>query len=131
MILFIGRPRDARLRELTQCHTEEAIGVLVQIMRDELTTPTARITACRELLDRAWGRATQPIEAEIEEEPVLTRAERVLIARNLVREAFGRPLLTIEDIRKSKDCSRQPGAEAGSVTMDCPRADKEKTESRA
>jgi hypothetical protein len=94
-----GRPRDARLRELTQCHTEEAIGVLVQIMRDDSTTPAARIAASRELLDRAWGRATQPIEAEIEQ-LVLTTAERELQARNLIPAAFGKPLLTIEELEE-------------------------------
>ena len=58
-----GRPKSLhRLTDLARAHTEAAIGVLVEIMHDETAPPTARAAAANHVLDRAWGKATQPVD---------------------------------------------------------------------
>ena len=57
-----GRPRElVELRELARQHTREAIERLVEVMR----TGGARdaVAASQALLDRAWGKPSQAIEA--------------------------------------------------------------------
>ena len=39
-----------------------AIRVLVGIMRCKDATPAARVSAANAILDRGWGKATQPLE---------------------------------------------------------------------
>lgn len=56
-----GRPKEVgHVRELARQHTEEAIQTLVQIMRTG-KPDRARVAAAEVLLDRAWGKPTQPI----------------------------------------------------------------------
>jgi len=43
------------------------------------------------LLDRGWGRPTQPLAGDADEPIVLTTAERQDRARQLIREAFAAP----------------------------------------
>lgn len=71
-----GRPRGARnkvtaeVKELAQEHGEEAITALAAIMKRS-TNVMARIAAARELLDRAYGKATQPIAGDPDMPPVM------------------------------------------------------------
>jgi hypothetical protein len=51
-----------QLRMLARCHTRTAINVLVGVMRSTKATPAARVTAANAILDRGWGKATQPLE---------------------------------------------------------------------
>jgi hypothetical protein len=44
-------------------HAERAIGRLARLM-DEADTDTAKISACKEILDRAYGKAPQAITGE-------------------------------------------------------------------
>lgn len=61
-----GRKPGARnkvtrtIRELAEPHGEEALRILVKIMRRDKSS-VARIAACREVLDRAFGKAAQPL----------------------------------------------------------------------
>ncbi|MGY8706364.1 hypothetical protein RAD16_11555 [Bradyrhizobium sp. 18BD] len=63
-----ARKRTSRARTLTEIrslarsHTRTALRVLVGIMRSDDATPAARVSAANAILDRGWGKATQPIE---------------------------------------------------------------------
>jgi hypothetical protein len=50
------------IRSLARCHTRKAINVLVGVMRSTNATPAARVAAANAILDRGWGKATQPLE---------------------------------------------------------------------
>jgi hypothetical protein len=50
------------IRSLARSHTHNAINVLAAIMRNKNATPAARVSAANAILDRGWGKATQPIE---------------------------------------------------------------------
>jgi hypothetical protein len=50
------------IRSLARSHTRTAIRVLVGIMRSDDATPAARVSAANAILDRGWGKATQPLE---------------------------------------------------------------------
>jgi hypothetical protein len=59
-----GRPRViAELRDLARAHAPEALEELARLAM-KAKSETARIAAIRELLDRAYGRATQYVAAE-------------------------------------------------------------------
>jgi hypothetical protein len=61
-----GRPRIiAELRDLARAHAPEAITELARLAKDA-KSETARIAAIRELLDRAYGKATQFVAADNE-----------------------------------------------------------------
>jgi hypothetical protein len=51
------------IRSLARSHTRTAINVLVRIMRSKDATAAARVTAANAILDRGWGKATQPLES--------------------------------------------------------------------
>jgi hypothetical protein len=50
------------IRSLARSHTRTAINVLVGIMRSKDATAAARVSAANAILDRGWGKATQPLE---------------------------------------------------------------------
>ena len=50
------------IRSLARSHTRTALRVLVGIMRCKDATPAARVSAANAILDRGWGKATQPLE---------------------------------------------------------------------
>jgi hypothetical protein len=52
------------VRELAQGYGPEAIATLVDLMRDA-DFETVRVSAAKELLDRAYGKAIQPVDATI------------------------------------------------------------------
>lgn len=69
-----GRPKlrlpDGRsLRDLAREHTEECINALISIVRDSENDP-ARRAAATDLLDRGWGKPTQPIAGDPDMPPV-------------------------------------------------------------
>lgn len=60
-----GRPKaTTELREMARSHTAEAVATLASVMRKG-KTEQARVIAANALLDRGYGKAMQPIEAEI------------------------------------------------------------------
>jgi hypothetical protein len=67
----------SEVRSLAQRHTRTAIKVLVGIMRSEDAPAAARRAAAAALLDRGWGKATQPGEGG--PEVPITRIERVIV----------------------------------------------------
>lgn len=57
-----GRPKESeRVKLLAQAHTEEAIATLAKWMRSR--NGKVAVSAANALLDRGWGKATQPITA--------------------------------------------------------------------
>jgi hypothetical protein len=57
----LGRPKAVlSVQELARAHTEDAIRALVAALQN----PRERVQAAQVLLDRAWGKPVQPVEAE-------------------------------------------------------------------
>jgi hypothetical protein len=54
----------SQIRSLARAHTETAINVLVGIMNQNEAPPPARVSAASALLDRGWGKPTQPIAGD-------------------------------------------------------------------
>ena len=50
------------ISSLARSHTKTALNVLVGVMRSKDATATARVSAANAILDRGWGKATQPLE---------------------------------------------------------------------
>ena len=55
----------AHVQELAREHTSEAIATLVAVMRDPKSSAAARVAASNALLERGYGKPTQPIEADL------------------------------------------------------------------
>jgi hypothetical protein len=70
----------AEIRSLARAHTRTALAVLVGIMRQRAATPAARVAAANSVLDRGWGKASQPLSGD-PENPIrmVTRIERVIV----------------------------------------------------
>lgn len=67
------RTADGRtLAEVAREHTEDALKVLVEVAKNKEENGSARVSAAKELLDRGWGRATQPISGDPEGAPIQT-----------------------------------------------------------
>ena len=57
-----GRPRVlADVQELARERSPDAINTLAAIMDDQKAPPAARVAAANSLLDRGYGKPTQPI----------------------------------------------------------------------
>lgn len=69
------------IRSLARSHTEAAINCLAGIMNKDSAPEAARVAAANSLLDRGWGKATQPISGSEDDEPIklLHRIERVIV----------------------------------------------------
>lgn len=52
----------ADVRELAQSYGPKALEVLASIMEGEDQPPAARVSAAKEILDRAYGKSPQPTE---------------------------------------------------------------------
>src|SRR5262249_3881529 len=52
------------IRSLAQAHTEDAIATLAAITKQADASPAARVSAAIALLDRGWGKSTQPISPD-------------------------------------------------------------------
>jgi hypothetical protein len=68
------------IRSLARAHTEAAIKALVGIMNQEKAAPAARVSAASVLLDRGWGKPTQPISGDDDGAPLrLEMIRRVIV----------------------------------------------------
>jgi hypothetical protein len=66
-----GRPKEAvHVRDLARQYTEDAINTLAEIMKDQGQPGAARTAASSALLDRGWGKATQPLSGDAEGAPI-------------------------------------------------------------
>ena len=68
------------IRSLARSHTRTALNVLVGVMRSKDATATAKVSAANAILDRGWGKATQPVgnsdDGTLE---LIHRIERVIV----------------------------------------------------
>jgi hypothetical protein len=68
------------IRSLARSHTRTAIRVLVGVMRCKDATPAARVSAANAILDRGWGKATQPLDnSDGGALELIHRIERVIV----------------------------------------------------
>jgi hypothetical protein len=71
------------IRSLARAHTETAINVLAGIMNESDAPHAARVSAATALLDRGWGKPTQPISGDDDAPPIkVTRIELVALDVN-------------------------------------------------
>lgn len=71
-----GRPKNlSDVRDLARQHTVAAIATLATLMADEDAKPSTRVAAADALLDRAWGKPTQPIEHRAGEQSIIPMDE--------------------------------------------------------
>jgi hypothetical protein len=60
-----GRPKvteeHLRIRQLAQKHTTDAFSALLRIMRSKKSADSSVVAAATAILDRGWGKPTQPI----------------------------------------------------------------------
>jgi hypothetical protein len=54
------------IRSLARSHTEAAINTLLEINSDRSAAHSARVAAANSLLDRGWGKPSQPLTGEDE-----------------------------------------------------------------
>ena len=54
------------IRSLARSHTETALKVLAGIMQESESPAAARVSAASALLDRGWGKPSQPIAGDDE-----------------------------------------------------------------
>ena len=83
-----GRPRVlADVQELARERSPEAINILATVMRDEKAPPAARVAAANALLDRGYGKPTQPISQTLTKIDPSTMSDEELAAviRNGIR----------------------------------------------
>lgn len=67
------------IRSLARAHTKTALSVLAGIMREPDAPAAARVSAAQVLLDRGWGKPTQPIGGDAENPIRFEEIRRVLI----------------------------------------------------
>jgi hypothetical protein len=66
-----GRPKiHPDVREMAIAASPEAIRTLVAVMQDTSAPAAARVTAADKVLDRAYGKAVQPIDGDGDGGPI-------------------------------------------------------------
>jgi hypothetical protein len=69
------------IRSLARSHSRTAINVLVGIMRSKDATAAARVSAANAILDRGWGKSTQPLESgEDGALALIHKIERIIVS---------------------------------------------------
>ena len=86
-----GRPVGCgEIRQLARAHTNTALETLLEVAKSG-KSESARVAAAVALLDRGWGRPTQPLAGDPEEPPIgieLSAEERRRRAREEIDAAF-------------------------------------------
>lgn len=62
------------IKEAAQKFGPEAVELLLNIARDENGNPASRVAAIKEILDRGYGKAKQPIVGDEDSPPIQVRA---------------------------------------------------------
>lgn len=70
-----GRPRivlanGMTLREMAREHTEKSLNALIAVIDDKEAPHSAKIAAATALLDRGWGKPTQPLSGDDDMPPL-------------------------------------------------------------
>jgi hypothetical protein len=62
-----GKPKEIKnVIEMARTHTPAAINTLAEIVSDGEAPSAARVAAANVLLERAWGKPIQPVDAQID-----------------------------------------------------------------
>ena len=72
----------AEIRSLARKHTGAALRTLSHIMSEPKAPAAARVAAAQALLDRGWGKATQPIAGEDGKPIEISQVTRTIIDPN-------------------------------------------------
>jgi Family of unknown function (DUF5681) len=76
-----GRPKIlGDVQELARQYTAEAVETLAAIMRDKEAPAAARALASNSILDRAYGRPQQTVNANVASRPVREMSDAELLA---------------------------------------------------
>ena len=76
-----GRPKVlGDVQELARERSPEALNILANVMRDEKAPPAARVAAANALLDRGYGKPTQPISQTLTKIDPCTMSDEELAA---------------------------------------------------
>jgi len=87
-----GRPKvPQHVREMARALTEEAIETAAQIMRNPEETGAARMSAVNAILDRAWGKPSQPLDGDGEGGPIKVQAIEWRVVRPADRNSGSVP----------------------------------------
>ena len=73
-----------QIRSLARSHTESAVNVLAGVMNETTAPHAARVSAASALLDRGWGKPTQPIAGDDDADPlrIIQAIERKIVDPN-------------------------------------------------
>lgn len=69
----------AQIKSLARAHTETALKVLAGIMNQTEAPAAARVSAAQAILDRGWGKPTQPIAGDDDAPPITQRIVREIV----------------------------------------------------
>jgi len=69
----------ADIREAAQEYTQDALDVLVAVMKNTETPAAARVSAASAVLDRGHGKPMQSVEVEATVEGTLTEIRRTIV----------------------------------------------------
>ena len=67
--LGVPNKATAEIKEIARQYAPEAVGILANLMR-KAQSEQARVAAAKEILDRGYGKATQPIAGDKDAAPV-------------------------------------------------------------
>lgn len=75
-----GRPKlIGHVRELAKAETEASIRALVRVRDDKKAPPASVVAAAQALLDRGWGKPSQPLGGADDLPPLVTAIERRIV----------------------------------------------------
>lgn len=80
-----------QIKSLARSHTETAINVLAGIMEQPSAPEAARVAAANSLLDRGWGKATQPIAGDDDADAIKIDIIRRIIVKSGHSDGGGVP----------------------------------------
>ena len=71
-----GRPKQPKeFKDLVKANTVPALQAVIEIMNDPHTKPNDRLKAAELIIDRAYGKATQPIDGDIQGDIIIRWSE--------------------------------------------------------
>lgn len=83
-----GRPKVPEdVKEAARAHSADAIKTLATIMLDDGQPGPARVAAADKILDRAWGKAAQTIDANVTSDSLQRLPTAQLIAALVAADA--------------------------------------------
>lgn len=73
-----GRPKVPKeIKDMLKAATPDAAGLLIQCIHDDKCKMEIRVKAATEILDRVFGKATQPIDGKMDNTVVVQFAEEI------------------------------------------------------